>query len=622
LQQAQHWATSPSPKPLPARLKYDTTMKKLTIIALTFSFAWTALGQTVEPQILILTPNEFKYHKTFDKDIKSKNKELSKRPQNSEQTDFVKSDEFKNQPDNIQKITLSEISFSEKLDFSRQASLIAHQYLAYRFYERFPNLLILLSNIKSDGSLIDLKKIADNDKIQYVLNFPRIELLRRGRISYAKISVQLYDNSSQTFLINSEYEGDWTNPGFEFACAEKSIDCTINNALSKALGDVIYHVASNSPTLKRDRELAKLRFNELVSTYYSTTNDTEFLKPIIPQTESNIGLKDQYQILVDPSKTKFVAFFVEQVSAQDFKTMKDNKRDKNVNIISSKDMKDEGFLEDIPQTYAYIVKGVKYNQKWYYEKSNVTYFEAKTLEEGKQKYFYNLAKWNFFKANSIEFNPDFWETYFFTKVESAVLKNQSEIEEIKSLLVKAKTSEDKEIYQSMIDDYYEKDIKNEGYFGLYEIVVNQLRQEKRRQDEQFSEFIETDFLPKFYERYCNENNLNGYVKMNGKDIPLIFPSDKSIILSPIVLDKGKEKKELHFFVLIPNGENSYIVYKWNYFEPIKPQYDSMYGQEVNKQLNQITKWNFSFDTLDDKNFWDNFVLIKTGEDFKYLTKIK
>ena len=455
-----------------------------------------------------------------------------------------------------------------------------------------------------------------------VTNEDKLELLKKDGISFAKITVQLYDNLSQTLLINSDFLGDWANPGFEFACEDKSINCTVNNALSKALGEVIYQVASNSPTIKRDKELSQQRFDELIKNHYSKPNDKDFLSKVVPTSDSNIVLTDQYQIILDQSKTKFVAFFITQVSAQDFKALKDNKKDKNINIISSKDIKDEVFLDDVPQTYAYIVNGVKYNSKWYYEKSSVTYFEAKNIEEGKQKYFYNLAKWNFFKENSTEFNPDFWESYFFTKVESAVIKNKSEIEEIKSLLAKAKTTEDKEIYQNMIDDYYEKDIKNEGYFGLYEIVANQLRQEKRKQDEQFSEFIKTDFLPKFYESYCNENNLNGYVKMNGKDIPLIFPSDKSIILCPIVLDKGNEKKELHFFVLIPNEENSYIAYKWNYFEPIKPQYGSMYGQEVNKQLNQITKWNFSFDTLDDKNFWDNFVLIKTGDNYKHLTKVK
>jgi hypothetical protein len=44
----------------------------------------------------------------------------------------------------------------------------------------------------------------------------------------------------------------------------------------------------------------------------------------------------------------------------------------------------------------------------------------------------------------------------------------------------------------------------------------------------------------------------------------------------------------------------------------------MYGQEVNKQLNEVTKWNFSFDTLDDKNFWDKYVLLKEGDSYKYL----
>lgn len=467
---------------------------------------------------------------------------------------------------------------------------------------------------------MELKRIADAEKMQYVLNFSRIDLFKKGGTSYAKISAQLYDNLSQTFLINSDFEGDWRNPGFEFACEDKSIDCTINNAISTALNEVISQVASNSPSIKRDRELAQLRFYELVSNYFSRPNDKEFLESIIHQPDSNVVLTDQYQLLVDPTKTKFVAFFIEQISAQDFKTLKDNKRDKNVNIISSKDIRDAGLLNEIPQTYAYIVKGVKHNSKWYYEKSNVTYFEAKSLEDGKLKYFGNLAKWNFFKENSTEFDPDFWETYFFEKVESSVTKNSKEIEEIKSQLSKS-TAEDIETYQDMIDNYYEEDLKNKEYFGLYEIVANQIRLEKRRLDEQYSESIKLELLPRFYGGYCKKNNINGYIKLNGKDIQLIFPSDKSVILSPIVLDYGNEKKELNFFVLIPSGEKSFNIFKWNYFKPIKPEYGKMYGQEVNEQLNQITKWNFSFNTLDDKNFWDNFVLLKSGTDYKYLTKV-
>jgi len=574
-------------------------MKKLTIIMVTFAFALTALGQSYEPQILILAPNEFKYDKAFEKDVKLKNKEFSKRPKNKEQDDYLKSDEFKKQPENIQRITLSEIYFSENLDFSKQASFIAHQYLAYRFYERFPNLLILLSNVKSNSSLTELKKIADTDKLQYVLNFSSIELFKRDGISFAKISVQLYDNIAQTFVINSNYEGDWKNPGFEFACSEKSIDCTISNALSKGLGDVIYQLASNSPTIKRDRELAQQRFDELVENYYSKPNDKDFLKPIISQPDSNIVLTDQFQIIFDPTKTKFVAFFIEQVSAQDFKAMKDNKRDKNVNIISSKDIKDEGFLDDIPQTYAYIVKGVKYNEKWYFEKSNVTYFEAKNLEEGKQEYYYNLAKWNFFKENSTGFNPDFWETSLFKKVKD--LKQEPDWEEYGETIWKS------------------QEVNDRPYIDHYEIVANQLKKNATAKAENFDRNIIEEITRPLSEKIKTEGNYEIIsLKHMSSDYLLIYPNDKSIILTPIKVKEKDGEMFIKYFVLIPNKVN-YDIYEWNYLDPKKFK-NTQLGPSFMDQINTLTTWNFSYINLDDKKFWEKYVLLKTGDSYKYLTK--
>lgn len=547
-------------------------MKKLTTIILTFTFALTALGQTYEPQILILTANEFKSDKSFESELKSKNKELSKRPKDTEQADYIKSEEFKKQPENIQKITLSEIKFTEKLDFAKQATFIAHQYLTYRFFERFTNLLILLSDQKSIGSLTDLKKIASTEKMQYVLNFSKIELFKRDGISFAKISVQLYDNVSQAFLINSEYEGDWTNPGFEFTCSEKSIECTISNALSKALGDVISQVASNSPTLKRERELAQLRFDELVTKYYSKPNDKDFLKPIILQPDSNIVLNDQYQILVDPTQTKFVAFFIKQLSGQDFKTMKDNNRDKNVNIISKKDIKDKGFLDDLPQTYAYIVKGVKHNDKWHYEKSSVTYFEAKDLEKGKQEYFYILADWDFFKENSTEFNSNFWESDFFN-IEERV-SNSDEIAKYKQEGALSLKFEEK-IINEVIKPLTEK-IKVEGN---YEIVsLNQMAY---------------DYL-------------------------LVYPKEKNVILSPINVKERGGDMFIRYFVLIPHNED-YEIYEWNYLDQKKFK-NSKLVPSFMEQINTLVTWNYSYKRLDNPEFWEKYVLIKAGNDYKYLLK--
>ena len=594
-------------------------MKKQLLILTFLLKVLVTFGQTkFEPQILILSPNETKYEKVFEKEISAINKTIKKNSKSKEQSDFLKSKEFEKQPENIKLMTKSEVDFSKNMDIFKQISFISEQYLAYRFYERFPQVVILLSDNKSKGDISTLMNFSKNPNLQYVLSFTKIELFKKNEISYANISVQLYDNISNSILIDKTFEGDWNNPGFEFACNDSTINCSINNALSKALAEVIYVVASNNPTLKKQKQLSQDRFEILSKNHLTKPFDKAFLNTAFSKTDSSINTSTLFQYLVNEDKTKFVAFFLEQISKQDFKNLKDTKKDKNINIISGKDIKDEGFLDDVPQTYAYVVNGIFYNNKWYYEKSNVTYFEAKGLEDGKEKYFNNLQKWNYFKENSIDINTDFWETYFFSKIQSAVEKNKEKIDELKLSMSQSKNNEEKEAYQDMIDDYFEKDLKNKEYFGLYEIVANELRKEKRVQDKLFIDKIKIQVLNDFYEANSKKNGIKGFVKMNGKEYALIFPSNKTVLLSPIVIDYGNEKLELNYFALIPNPKGNYDIYKWTYFDPIKPQYNSMYGQEVNKQLNEVTKWNFSFDTLEDKDFWDKYVLLKEGNNYKYL----
>jgi hypothetical protein len=513
------------------------------------------------------------------------------------------------------------MNYSQKLDFLRSVSYQTESYLTYRFYERFKNLLILLSDQKSDGSLLSFLKVTETENLQYVLNFSKIELYKKGRAMHARLTMQLYYNDSKSIQINAQYEGNWRNPGFEFACEDKTIDCTVKNALSAAMRDVIKVVATSSPTLKKARELAKERYDELMKNHLTKPNDLDFLKHVIHPMDSSIVLKDQFQILIDTSQTKFLAFFLEEVGAQDFASLKDSKKDRNINIISGSDFNSPTFLEDVPQKYAYIVKGVKYLGKWYYEKANVTYFEATTLLEGQQEYFYNLAKWDFFQEGSAEFNLAFWESNIFRKVEPSAVRNQEAIAEINSLIAFATSEEDKLIYQDMLDDYAEDDLKNQEYFGLYVLVADEFKRDKEKELAKFSAYFDTDLLPKFYDAYCKENKISRFVKMNGKNLRVIFPQDRSVVLSPIVFEYEKDKFELHFFVLIPNEDATYSIYKWNYFEPVQAQYKSMYGGTVNEQLNKITKWNFSFNTLDDENFWNNFVLLKVDGAYKYLTKV-
>lgn len=548
-----------------------------------------------EPQILILAPNETKYEKSFNKELLSCNEEIKRNSNASEYEEALNSPNFKNQPENIQIITKSEIEYSKNLNFFKQASSISEQFLVYRFYEKFPNVLIKLKDEKCNGSLNELKKQSEIEKLQYVLNFSFIELYKKDKISYAKITVELYDNSSNEIILNKSYIGDWSNPGFEFACKNQTINCTLNNALSQALDDVIYTVASNSPTLKRERQLKQERFEVLKDNYFKRTIEKQKLRNIINPLDSNINVDISYQVLYNHDTTKFVAFFLEQVASQSLKSLNDNKKDNNVNIISSKDIKDEGFLDDIPKTYGYIVKGVRDNEKWYYEKSKVTYFEAKTIEEGQMLYFNNLQQWNFFKDNSTEFNPDFWESMLFKKVPDL------------------KKDPDWEKYGESI--WKTDEANNRDYIGMYEIIANKLKSEISEENAQFGKKIIEDVFKPSYQNLKTKSP-DKYSKIS--EHSLIFSKNRFVVINPVLVTDNNNTKTIHYFVAFNNKKE---LYEWTYFTPLQVE-NNLFGSKVVEQINSLTDWNFSYKNLNDQNFWDSFVLAKSGDNYKYLKEVK
>ena len=564
-------------------------MKKNGLLILSLMLCQLAVGQNFEPQILILTPDETKVEKSLMKEVVQINEKLNNSTSNEEQINsYLISSEFLQQPLNIQKMIKSEMEFSKSIDFFSQVSSISEQYLAYRFFERFPNLLIMLSNQKSDNKESNLKGVINNEKLQYILNFPSIEIYKDKSIPHAKIAVQLFDRLTETTILEKIYIGDWRNPGFEFACKDSTLNCTINNALSQALDDVIRVVAKNSPTLKRERQLAYDRFNTLLEKYLTGEINTQILNDAVPKSDSTINLSDCYQTMTDANQSKFVAFFIKPVSSQNFKQLTENKTDQNVQIITQKDIKDEGFLNEIPRTYAYLVKGVEYDNKWYYEKSNVTYFQPESFEQGKKEYFNNLQKWNFFQDDTTAFNPDFWETSLFEKVKD--LKNDPDWDKYGD------------------DMWMTQEINDRPYIGLYEIVARFLRKRNNQLNSEFENFMKTEIFSKYYKNLKN-NNPDKYTKISPHSI--ICPTDRNIALNPVLITNQDDIKTIHYFVSLKDSQE---VYEWRYFEPTEVP-TTFYGSEVVNQIGSLTDWNFSVDNLNDPAFWNNYVLKK--EDATY-----
>lgn len=570
-------------------------MQKSLLIILFLTLCHLLAGQSYEPQILILTPNETKVGRSLKKEISTINQSLANQPTNKEQSQvYLGSPDFLEQPENVRKMIQSEIEFSKNMDFYSQVSFYTEQYLAYRLFESFPNLLILLSSEKSDKEVLSLKEVSNSEGLQYILNFPTIEFYKKASVKYADIKVQLFDRKGDRILLEKTYTGDWRNPGFEFACQDRTINCTINNALSQALGDVIRLIADNSPTLLRQKQLAFDRYHKLMEVYFTGDIESQLLNEAIPASDSTILLSDCFQTLTDTSQSKFVAFFIKLVAVQNLKQLTESKKDQNVQIISPNDIKDEKFLQEIPQTYAYLVKGVKYNDQWYYEKSNVTYFKPESLNEGKKVYFNNLQNWNFFKKDGAEFNPEFWESELFQKVRDL------------------KKDPDWDKYGNGM--WMTDEINNRDYIGLYEIVAKELRAKNSQLNDEFEAYIKErvleevfDNLKKSYpDRYAT-TSING----------IICPKDRSMAVVPVLITNKKENKRVSYFFVFKNGQT----YQWNYFESSEVP-TNFYGPLIVDQIGSLSDWNFSVDNLNDPAFWNNYVLKKTNGAYVYLSEIK
>src|SRR5665213_624349 len=99
---------------------------------------------TYGPQILILSPNDFTFDPALQKEVDLKTDELKKMAAQASQTLSKQNGDLNKQPPNIKLIQQSSIDFLQHIDFAKQISIIAQQFLVYRFYEKFPNCLILV----------------------------------------------------------------------------------------------------------------------------------------------------------------------------------------------------------------------------------------------------------------------------------------------------------------------------------------------------------------------------------------------------------------------------------------------------------------------------------------------
>lgn len=564
-----------------------------------------ALTQT-GPQILILSPNETKFESALDKEL-LKNVNNYKKSLNLEQADaFLLSDEFKKRPENAQIMTKSEIEYLRTLDHKNIVSYLAEQYLSYKLYEKFEGVVVRLKNARSNGSTAELKKIAADENTTFVLNFSAIELYKEKRQSFAKITVQLYDHSSGKMLLSETYTGGWENPGFDYACEEHSVNCCINNALSQIVKAANRAIIANDPTAKMQKQLATERAEFLDNNYLKKPFDRTVLQQIIPSSDKRIETDKAYQALFSSDQTKFVAFFAERVptdAGMDFVKQKDDRRK---NIQTEKEM--DFFSGKIPNTYAYIVKGVKYEGKWYYEKAEVNYFNASNLEEGRRIFFCNLQEWNFFTDKSSAPSPEFWES---SGKSGHLLKSNILFEKVTDIRQDPKWEDYKDMWET-------REQEDRPYIGMYEIVAEQLKEAKEASDKLKEQVIIDKYMIPLTDK-LRKNYESVQLKSMSRDFLLIYPTDERVMLCPVSVKKNGAETLL-YVILVKQPDNAYKTYEWTYV-PNTTHKENKLSNELMDRLNSVTRWNYAYSRLNDDHFWNDLVLLKSDGNYQFLKEL-
>ncbi|MBS7563814.1 hypothetical protein KHS38_05310 [Mucilaginibacter sp. Bleaf8] len=157
--------------------------------------------------------------------------------------------------------------------------------------------------------------------------------------------------------------------------------------------------------------------------------------------------------------------------------------------------------------------------------------------------------------------------------------------------------------------------ENRAYVGLYEIVAEQLKEDKRQEAETYQNQLSENVLKPFF--YAQEKaKLHHIIKHNTimNEFVLIYPKDRHVILIPVRVTDEKGIVSVRYFVYLPEEKR---MYKWTYFKPYVVA-NNVPDSHVNETLGQLTRWTFAYSTLDDESFWKQYVLVKELGGYKYL----
>ena len=573
--------------------------RRLALLSIALAIFCNSFSQEkFSPRILVLSPLKTSHTPDIDKEVDSTYRAFVNMLKESEDSP----PSMESQPENVRIMYLRLMKYKENINMYKMVSAESASRLADRFFSLLDDMLVIVEDSVNKAGIDGLRSLANNRNMDYVLSFEEVSFYRDSGKARVKGSIQFYDRNANSLVMNKVYIGSAHQQDNMYCCDRESLDCAINNFAVHVVEDLGDLMAATNATLKkhkqqleRERILQEQREELLTTHYFKRPWDGTIAKQVILSTDSTIKLSNMYYCLQNKRQDRFLAFFISELTDAELKA-----RGMITDTIAIYG-KDTLHLGDPGRTEAYVVAGLNYQGKWYYQQYGTVFLMGLTAEEGKPYFFTNLIDWNFFTDNDTTYNEKFWETGLFDTVPD--LRKDPKWEEMKK-------------------SWESQERLNRPYIGMYQIVKDFLETQRLHEKAAFEKRIRKEFYKPLIDSLGKDNffplTWNGVEEY---ELVLVYPEKKDIVLSPVKIKDKDGKMRLHYYIIIPATKE---VYEWTYFKPeiAGDRYETMAATVMNRSMSTLTQWNFSHETLDDDNFWKKYVLLKENGSYKYLKKIQ
>ncbi|WP_439696359.1 hypothetical protein ACFGVS_27165 [Mucilaginibacter sp. AW1-7] len=169
-----------------------------------------------------------------------------------------------------------------------------------------------------------------------------------------------------------------------------------------------------------------------------------------------------------------------------------------------------------------------------------------------------------------------------------------------------------------------KDVGMEEFKDAPYLVASLKKGKKEKVNQAWRYYFNEDLILPFFDRIRIElPDQYRYIAGSGITFTMIFPEQKQCTLFCCMVSNSADNWLLHYFVF-DSAKRKY--YKWVYFEPENFDFSIYYGTAIIRDLKQITNWdneNYldSSCTMDDDNFWNNYVFAQKDGEYLYLQEI-